>query len=137
MQNDETAMTRLIERGDLIPHFEVRTIAGSPVAYSTVWQHRNLVLVTMPSGRSAAGDAYVAELSARLPEFRVLEAECVVTADPIAGIQSPSVVIADRWGEVMFVQTANDVAGLPAVQELLDWVNFVQFRCPECEGEAK
>ncbi len=39
---------RVLQRGDPVPHFRVTTIEGLGVAYSTVWQHRILVLVTLP-----------------------------------------------------------------------------------------
>jgi hypothetical protein len=42
------------------------------------------------------------------------------------------VLIADRWGEVQVVH-----AGAPDVDDILAWLEYVQQRCPECEGEAR
>jgi hypothetical protein len=52
-------------------------------------------------------------------------------------IGRPGVLIADRWGEVVFSDEAPDVGALPTSQELLDWLTFVRNRCPECEGESR
>jgi len=63
--------------------------------------------------------------------------ECVITRDRVPGVPCPSAVVADRWGEVVYVATASDVADLPSAQELVDWVTYLQTQCPECEGEAR
>jgi hypothetical protein len=63
--------------------------------------------------------------------------ECVITEGQVPGISAPAVVIADRWGEVVFAVEKADVADLPAPQELMEWVNYVLNQCPECEGEAR
>jgi len=38
---------------------------------------------------------------------------------------------------VMHVAQAPDVAHLPVPDELVEWVDYVRHRCPECEGEAR
>jgi hypothetical protein len=60
-----------------------------------------------------------------------------VTADRVPGIQSPAVVVADRWGEIVHVATTSRVDDLTSPEELLEWVDYLHRRCPECEGEAK
>jgi hypothetical protein len=60
-----------------------------------------------------------------------------VTGDRVPGIQSPAVVVADRWGEIVHVATTPQVDDLTSPEELLDWVDYLDRRCPECEGEAK
>ena len=128
---------RLLQRGDLIPHFEVRTVGGELFSYSTIWQRRNLLLLVMSVEVPDPPETYVSQLVARRPEFTAKNTECVVTADDVSGIQSPAVVVADKWGEIAYVETALQVHELASPEELLDWVDYVERRCPECEGEAK
>jgi hypothetical protein len=44
----------------------------------------------------------------------------------------PGLVVADRWGEIVHV--AREV---PRVADVLDWLDHLEQRCPECEGEAR
>ncbi len=127
----------MLQRGDPVPHFEVTTIEGEPFRYSTIWQHKNLLLVTFPILDSASTNAYAAEVTARNQEFGDQDLECVITRDQVAGISAPAVVVADRWGEVVFAEEKSDVADLPAPRDLMEWVNYTMNRCPECEGEAR
>src|SRR5687768_5242965 len=95
----------MLQQGDSVPHFEVKTIGGELFSYSTIWQRRNLVLLAIPAAESEAPGTYVSQVEARRPEFIAKDAECVVTADRVPGIQSPAVVVADRWGEIVHVAT--------------------------------
>jgi hypothetical protein len=124
----------MLKPGDLVPHFVVRNLDGDTVAYAAVWQHRNLILAAVPAG--AAFEAYVSLLADRASSFG-LDTECVITHDIVGGLPYPGVVVADRWGEIVHLASAADEARLPDVGELQDWVDYVQRRCPECEGEAK
>ena len=126
--------TRL-QRGDSVPHFTARAVTGEVFTYATIWQRKNLVLVTV-SAMDASGD-YVRTLREQDAEFNDLASVCVVTHDPIAGLPAPGALIADRWGEIVHVSAANHVAGLPTVLDLLEWVEHLEHRCPECEGEAR
>jgi peroxiredoxin len=127
----------MLQPGDSIPHFEVKTLGGELFSYSTVWQRRNLVLLAIPAAESEAPGAYLSRLVALRPELTAKDAECVVTRDRVPGIQSPAVVVADKWGEIVHVATASQVDHLTSPQELLDWVEYLDRRCPECEGEAR
>jgi hypothetical protein len=122
-------MSRL-QRGGLVPHFEIESIDGYAVSYSTIWQRRNLVLV-MLSDKDV--EEYVSELRAHADAFAKHNTVCVVTHDSIGGLPEPCVLVADRWGEIVHVAEGD----LPGVSELLGWVDYVERRCPECEGEAK
>jgi len=123
-----------LQRGDQVPRFEVRTLQGDPFSYSTIWQRENLVLVTLPKdvelGRAS-------ELASRTRDFAERETVLVITRDRIAGLPTPGAVVADRWGEIVHVAAAPDVNGLPAASDLIEWIDYVRIRCPECEGEAK
>jgi hypothetical protein len=127
----------MLQRGDSVPHFEVKTIGGELFTYSTIWQRRPLVLVALPTAESEAPGTYVSQLSGLRSEFTAKDAECVVSADHVPGIPSPAVVVADRWGEIVHVATASQVDDLTSPEELLDWVDYLDRRCPECEGEAE
>lgn len=125
----------MLQRGDIVPHFEVRTVHGEVFSYSAVWQRRNLVLVILSA--TAAADGYVRDLRARDAEFGDRDSVCVVTHDGVSGLPTPGALVADRWGEIVHVAAATGTADLPTPQELLDWVEYVGNRCPECEGEAR
>ena len=126
----------MLERGDAVPHFEARTHRGEQFGYSTIWQHRNLILVTLPDAESDLSDNYTAALMAAAEEFN-RDTTCVITRDSIPGMPTPGALVADRWGEIVYIAAASDVAGLPPPQDLRDWIGYVQTRCPECEGEAR
>jgi hypothetical protein len=127
----------ILQRGELIPHFEVTTLGGERINYATLWQRRNLVLVTLPAADSDAGTKYLSELSDRIPQFRALNTDCVMTPEQVPGIPCPGALIADKWGEIIYVRAASEVADLPSAEDVLDWITYVETRCPECEGEAR
>jgi hypothetical protein len=60
-----------------------------------------------------------------------------MTRDQVAGISTPAVIVADRWGEIVYVAVSSDAGGLPPAEALADWLTYVQHQCPECEGETK
>jgi peroxiredoxin len=127
----------MVQRGDLLRHFEVRSLEGEPFRYSTIWQHKNLLLVAIPTIDSESTSAYAADVTARVREYADQDLECVITRDPIPGISAPAVVVADRWGEIVFAVAGSGIADLPAPQELIEWQDYLRNRCPECEGEAR
>jgi hypothetical protein len=127
----------MLERGNLVPHFSVTTVEGETVLYATIWQRRNLVLITLPAAGGEASDDYVRAVTAERTAFSDLEAECVITRDAIAGLGNPGVIIADRWGEIIYLSSELEVSNLPAPNELLEWLSFVQRQCPECQGETR
>jgi hypothetical protein len=127
---------RVLQPGDQVPHFDVTDSRGQAVHYRAIWQRKNLVLVTLPDPPGAMTD-YASQVDARIPALTALDAECVMTRDTVAGIPAPGVVVADRWGEIVHAASGSHVADLPRPDELLEWVAYVQRRCPECEGEAK
>ena len=128
----------MLQRGDLVPHFAVRTLDGGAMTYSTIWQRKNLVLVILPgSALDERSRAYVFRLSVLSQELSSQQSECVITQDSVPGMPGPSALVADRWGEIVHVAAGSDVADLPGPEDLLDWVRYVENQCPECEGEAK
>ena len=126
-----------LQRGDLIQYFEVTAVDGRRFAYASVWQHKTLVLVVLPAVDCAMTADCTSELSAGLAQFAAQNTACVVTREPIAGVPQPGVLVADKWGEIVYVAAAADVAALASPAELSEWIDYVERRCPECEGEAR
>jgi hypothetical protein len=127
----------ILEPGGIVPHFEVTALDGRTVRYSTIWQRRMLVLIALPDAGQPGTDEYLSTLSASAPAFRDLETECVITRDVVPGLDAPGALIADQWGEIVFVVSEGAVVDLPPARELLEWAEHVRHRCPECEGEAR
>ena len=128
----------MLQRGDLLPHFAVRTLDGDAMTYSTIWQRKNLVLIALPASDSdGAFRDYVSQVAAQGPALTGDDTEWVITRDTVAGIPSPAVIVADRWGEIVHIATGSQAGELPRAHELVEWVTYVRHQCPECEGEAK
>ena len=126
----------MLERGDLMPMFSATNrVSNTRVAYEDIWQRRNLLLVRVPSGDPSA--TYVDSLIARSGELQQDDAQLIITADEVPGVPSPGVVVADQWGEIVYVAGADHPSALPDADELIEWLQFVRYRCPECEGETR
>jgi hypothetical protein len=128
-------MKTMVQKGDAVPHFAVTRLDGSAVEYGTIWQNRDLVLLALPAGDQGA--EYASGVADRMSRFDGAPAECVITRTAIPGLPAPGAIVADRWGEIYFVAAADRVDGLPSPGELVDWLRYVQMKCPECEGEAR
>jgi len=120
----------------VVPHFEVITIDGQMVAYASIWQQKNLVLVVLPPDDPGA-DVYAASLSSRASDIAAHAAQCVITKEPVAELSPPAILIADRWGEVAIAVSGTRVTELPSVDEVFAWLEHIQHKCPECEGESR
>src|SRR5687768_12217921 len=125
----------MLQKGALLPHFNVTTLTGGRFAYSDIWQRKNLVLVSLPREQSRANADYVSQLQTSAPAGD--DTVFVITRDSLPGLPTAGVVIADRWGEIHHVTHAARVEDLLSPQELVEWLRYVQSQCPECEGEAK
>jgi hypothetical protein len=119
-----------------VPHFDVTTVDGHHVRYDDVWQRRNLVLVLISPQEREDGARYASQLQARRDEFEREETTVVVTSDAVPKLPTPAALVADRWGEILYLQTASGdrTSRLPDVDvdELLSWVHFAEIQCPEC-----
>jgi hypothetical protein len=127
----------MLQKGELLPHFSVTTVAGERFAYSDIWQRKNLVLVSLPHEESDGSAKYLAQLAIGTSELTGNDTACLITRNSIPGVPAPGVVVADRWGEIHHVTHAARVEDLPSLHELVEWLRYVQSQCPECEGEAK
>ena len=128
---------RRLQRGDRVAHFEVEQMDGSRARYRDVWQLRNLLLLSLPDDEPGEFVDYATRLVQRQAEFSAEHTALVVTRTGIAGVPRPGVVIADRWGEIYSVVHARSAQDLPTVDDLLEWLRYIQHACPECEGETK
>lgn len=116
-----------------VPHFEVTDVGGIRVRYRDIWQRANLLLVCLAGADAAVASRYRDALAAANAELARHETRVVVTGESVPGLPTPSIVIADRWGEIQYTAPLDDP---PPLDELVEWLRFVQMRCPECEGES-
>ncbi len=120
----------MVGAGEQVPRFEVTTLDGTRVSYgATLWQRMNLVLIVLGTQESGDGDLWLEQIAASLPELSAHDTAVVITRDPVPGLPSPAVVVADRWGEVYFAGTADRVAGLVPAAEIIEWLRFFQMKC--------
>jgi hypothetical protein len=132
----------MLQPGDRMPFFEIATRMGAAASYREHWQRRNVVLVVVPA--TATWNAYVERLERRGADIARHDAVLIITAEPIPGLPPASVAIADRWGELHYVAAAGpapsaaaEASSLPDAGGILEWLEYIQHRCPECEGEAR
>jgi hypothetical protein len=123
----------LLRAGDLIPHFDGMTIDGRRVRYQELWQHRNLVLFVLSKAVRAQANAYLTMLEGRISRLRPDDTTLVIRHDEINGVPWSAVIVADRWGEIAYLQqlTRNPVEW-PPVDDIVEWVEFIRVKCPEC-----
>jgi hypothetical protein len=120
-----------------MPMFTVtNALDDARVHYGDIWQRKNLVLVTA-SENDPTTSAYIASIAMAASRLATADAAVIVTGDAIAGIPSPAVIIADRWGEIYDVISTGRAVDLPSADEILDGLEYVQNECPECQGEAR
>jgi peroxiredoxin len=131
-----TRRPQMLRRGDQVPHFEVRDLNDQLINYAAIWQRRNLLLVVLPEMDSDATRRYLAELAGIAAAFGE-STSSVTTRDAVAGLPPAAALVADQWGEIIFVCVNSDIAHLPSPRELTDWISYVETKCPECEGEAR
>ena len=121
----------VLERGARVPHFSVRATDGTPVVYIDIWQRRNLLLITLPDSPEfrEALTALTSALAGRARDLALYETSVIVTHDAIEGLPSPGVLVADRWGEIYFVYTPRSAADMPAVDDLVDGLKVIAYKC--------
>ena len=125
-----------IRAHDLMPMFTAATGDGTVVRYEDIWQRKNLLLICLLHDDPTAS-AYATSLSVLEPTLAAYDAALLITTTRMEDVASPGVVVADRWGEVYYVQAADRASDLPAPDELIDWLRFVRNECPECHGETR
>jgi hypothetical protein len=92
----------MLQRGNLLPHFELNTLDGDVVAYSTIWQYKNVVLLLLPdSAFDETFRTYSSQLLGLRQEWSRSNTECIITKGDVAGMSAPAVLVADQWGEIV------------------------------------
>lgn len=104
------------------------------MSYRSIWQKRNLVLITLTDATTIPPD-YAARLA--IASQNDEDTTWLLTREVVDGMPRPGALVADRWGEIIHVSSTTGVAPLPDVNDLIEWLNFTRMRCPECEGETK
>jgi len=116
----------------------VRLLDGGRVDYAAeLWQRRNLLLVSIADRQEPVTQRFVADLAEHSADFLGLNTECLVTVEPMPGLPRPSLMIADRWGEIHTLTEISQRTGWPSLDDLIATLAWLEMRCPECEGEAK
>jgi hypothetical protein len=126
----------MLNKGDHVPRFECVTIDDIRVNYADLWQKKNLALLCLSDDSSPEAQTYIQQLREALPALAVHDAVVVVTTTPIDGMPLPGCAVADRWGQMQWVASAERVVDLPSPREIAAWLQFVEIQCPECEGEV-
>ena len=126
----------MLNKGDHVPRFECVTIDDIRVNYADLWQKKNLALLCLSDDSSPEAQKYIQQLREALPALAVHDAVVVVTTTPIDGMPLPGCAVADRWGQMQWVTSAERVVDLPSPREIAAWLQFVEIQCPECEGEV-
>lgn len=127
----------MLQAGDRVPHFDVTTLDGSRATYSAIWQRKNLVLLVLPAPDAPDAHLLVPSFASRAPDLADCDAVVIITADRISGAIAPAILIADRWGEIRFVDAPATIAGLPSVDTVVERLRSVDHECPECQGEVR
>ena len=126
----------MLNKGDHVPRFEITTVDDVRVNYADLWQKKNLALVCLSEDDSSDAQTYIQQLREALPALAAHDAVVVVTTTPIEGMPLPGCAVADRWGEMQWITSADCVTQLPTAREIAAWLRFVEIQCPECEGEV-
>jgi hypothetical protein len=125
----------LRQPGDHVPHVSIRTIDGATINYAELWQHKNLIFVSIPAEPAFTDYAARLELAVRpnLPADTAL----VISHDALPDLPAPAVLVADKWGEIHHAHAAPTIAEMPDAEAILDWLTYVRVQCPECQGETR
>lgn len=126
----------MLQRKDVVPHFVVTTLTGATVRYADIWQQRFLVLLSLPETSDGRGGsvedesarAYVARVE-RLCASAEVPTTCVGTTDAVPGVPRPGALVADRFGEIAFIDGADSVDALPSAESLMEWLGYIAIRC--------
>lgn len=124
----------LLRPGDLLsPFLHGGTLDGRELPYEQLWQKRNVVWFVLPARAVATASPYLRDVNDRLSALTPPDTSLVISDQAGNGLPLNCVVIADRWGEVVqAARLAADPAHWPPVDEIIEWVEFVRAKCPEC-----
>ena len=146
--------------GQHLHAFTLPDSTGQPVQLWQYLQRSNVVLFFHHGVNCAACEAFLQELAAQLDAYRQEETAVVAIgpdepaenrqqaarlghpfpflSDPAGGViaqqglATPSLIIADRWGEIWAAWLGGTNHQLPSEQDILQWLSFIEAQCPEC-----
>jgi peroxiredoxin len=146
--------------GRYLRSFALPDAEGRTVELWQYLQRSNVVLVFHHGVGCAACGALLREVAAHKDAYRQLETEVLAispdapadnqqlaaqlghpfpllsdpSGDIIAqqGLALPSLIITDRWGEIWAAWVGGADHQLPAAQDILEWLEFIEAQCPEC-----
>ena len=124
-----------MKSGDRLPDVQVPSVDGDIVRLRTHSRLATVLLALHPE--CSACNAYREDIAAHGRQLSEWDGRVVAVGPlPDIGIEAPSVLIADQWGELAVVENAGEQHAFIDVQEVIDWLRFLATKCPECEGEA-
>lgn len=151
--------TPMLKVGGQVPLFVLPSAGGGKTGPGALKSKYNMVLVFLDGGPDSStylrslADIYpgiLAEharamviISRPLQEVEALTKETQLTLPLLAdeGGQTTrrmlgedgtnALCVADRYGQVYFIEAVACVEQLPEVQSALDWLEFIQIQCPE------
>jgi peroxiredoxin len=140
--------------------FTLPDSTGQPVQLWQYLQRSNVMLFFHHGINCAACEAFLQELAARLDAYRQEETAVLALgpdeqasnrqlaarlghpfpflSDPAGyvithqGLAPPSLIIADRWGEIWAAWLGGTNHQFPSKQDILQWLLFIEVQCPEC-----
>ncbi len=146
--------------GHHLQAFTLPDSTGHPVRLWQYLQRSNVVIFFHHGINCAACEAFLQELVAQLDAYRQEETAVVALgpdepaenrqqatrlghpfpflSDPAGrviahqGLATPSLVIADRWGEIWAAWLGGTTHQFPSQQDILQWLSFIEAQCPEC-----
>lgn len=126
----------MLTTGARLPSMTVRDEVTGRIFGLRVIRRESVALALLHPPGCAACDAYRRALADALAAFADWDGRAVVTtgtaevADAL-DVTIPAVIIADRYGQVYHVATAEDADGLLDARELEEWLRFLGTQCPE------
>jgi hypothetical protein len=130
---DTTDRVELPRTGDLLSPFLRGVTLDGELSYERLWQHRNVVLFVLPARTFEAVKPYLNEVNDRLTMLKPPDTSLVIAQQSGSGVPMNTMLVADRWGEIArAMPLADDPTRWPLPGDILEWVEFVRAKCPEC-----
>jgi peroxiredoxin len=148
-----------LRTGNLVPLFTLPSTAGGTYGPGALRSKYNLVLAFVGSGPDA--ESYLRSLAALNSTFLAEQARVIAIVEgDLQSVQTLSnrltllfplladsdshttrrmlgeashaaLCVADRFGEVVYLQSASGADALPAPEVALDWLEYIGIQCPE------
>ena len=97
-------------------------------AHSDAYHQQETVVLAIGPDQLAESQQLAAQLDHPFPLLSD-PAEGIIAQQ---GLDTPSLVIADRWGEIWKAWIGDADHQLPSAQDMLQWLVFIESQCEEC-----